>query len=861
MRPPIRKSHALARYWSMLPWLVLAIGVPASLSLYTSIEYAVDSVARLRFERKAADAKAVIEARIGFYEDILHGLKALIASQGPVSRKQFHDFVQSLDLKNRYPGFDLVNFATYVPGHKKRQFEAAVRADTSLDPRGYPDFRINPPGDRAEYFVLVYLEPMAPFQFAFGLDLGANPGVADPEVLAATQRAARDSGRLSASGLPIHVKSPTEYVGLAMRMPVYRSDMPSSTVEERRAAYLGSVGAGFNVDNLMRGVVDEEARHDMRFTLHDVGSVLQRAKGHARVAERLLYDSHRGKSLAGDSAREPDSFFARALPMEVGGRVWEVRFTARKGAIISRVDALSPTAVLIGGLLSSVLLAGLFYSLASSRSRALELARHMTRDLRESEASLAEAQHISHLGNWSLERATETVAMSSEAWRILDVDPSAQGLPLTEFLSRVHEEDRAQVRAALAAATAARQKRDLEHRILDRAGGARWVHTIVQASTVDDDTTARGTMMDITERKLAEQELLESRALLNDAQKLSHVGCCAYSPADGRVVWSEELYRIHGVNPRAFVPTYEAAMQLVHPQDRGTWEEALARALRAGAPFAAEFRIVRPDGSVRHLRSLGEVVTDPIGKPSRMLWSVLDITEQKRTEDALRASAEQLTALSRRLVEVQEAERRQLSRELHDRVGQNLTALSINLDILSTALFADDEPEHWSRLSDSSKLLEATVDSIENVMAELRPPMLDDYGLLPALHWYAKAFSKRTAIEVDVVGPESAERVAPEIEIALFRIAQEALTNVAKHAQASHVQIELDHADGHCVMTVADDGIGIDGAKSANGRQRPGLGMVTMRERTQAVGGCFEVRTMPRGGTQIAIAIRTPRAP
>jgi two-component system sensor histidine kinase UhpB len=297
-------------------------------------------------------------------------------------------------------------------------------------------------------------------------------------------------------------------------------------------------------------------------------------------------------------------------------------------------------------------------------------------------------------------------------------------------------------------------------------------------------------------------------------------------------------------------------MRLVHPDDRRTWEEALSRALQSGAAFAAEFRILRPDSSVRHLRSLGEVIADASGKTSRMLWSVLDITEQKRTEDALRASAEQLTALSRRLVEVQEAERRQLSRELHDRVGQNLTALSINLDILRTALFAADQPEHWSRLSDSSKLLEATVDSIENVMAELRPPMLDDYGLLPALHWYAKDFSKRTGIDVDVVGPESAERVAPEIEIALFRIAQEGLTNVAKHAHASHVEIELDHADGHCLMTITDDGVGIDGAKSANGRQRAGLGMVTMRERTQAVGGRFKVRATPRGGTQIAIEIK-----
>jgi signal transduction histidine kinase len=238
-----------------------------------------------------------------------------------------------------------------------------------------------------------------------------------------------------------------------------------------------------------------------------------------------------------------------------------------------------------------------------------------------------------------------------------------------------------------------------------------------------------------------------------------------------------------------------------------------------------------------------------------MLWSVLDISEHKRTEGALRDSAEQLTALSRRLVEVQEAERRQLSRELHDRVGQNLTALSINLDILRTSLSDGGNGRHAARLSDSAALIESTADSIDDVMAELRPPMLDDYGLYPALNWHAKRFSERTGIEVDVLGSESAERPAPEIEITLFRIAQEALNNVAKHAHATRVRIDLAHADTRCVMTVTDNGIGIEGSPVGVVRPRGGIGMVTMRERTQAVGGRFNVRDAPGGGTQIAIEV------
>ena len=722
------------RRWAVLPWLVLLIGIPASAYLFVVLNQAVEEVARSRFEREASEAKGLIEVRIHFYADILYGLRALFATQEDVSRLDFHRYVASLDLKQRYPGFDLVNFAAYVPGGQRERFETSVRRDVSVDPRGYPDFAIKPPGERPDYHVMVYLEPMQDFRFAFGLDLAANPALdAAPKTLVGLQHSARDSGRLTASGMPIRVKGAKEYVGLAMRLAVYSAGSPVDTVEQRRAAYVGSVGAGFNVEHLMKGALHEGMAQYMRFVLYDAGPASDPRSAVSPAQERLLFDSdpRKAAATAGD-----DDTFTRVLPIEVGGRVWRIHFNAPRSSLIERVDAFSPWAVLVGGVLTSLLLAGLFYSLASSRGRALAIASEMTSHLRESEASLVEAH-----------------------------------------------------------------------------------------------------------------------ALLKDAQKLAGVGCCHYEPGNGRVVWSEELFRIHGVDQERFAPTYESTMALIHPEDRASWARALERALKSGAPFSSEFRIVRPDGGVRHLRSLGEVMHDGGGAVTSMLWSVLDITEQKRTEHALRASAEQLTALSRRLVEVQEAERRQLSRELHDRVGQNLTALSINLDMLRTSLGGNADDRHSARLRDSTALLESTADSIEDVMSELRPPMLDDYGLYPALNWYAKRFAERTGIEVDVVGSETSERPQPDIEITLFRIAQEALTNVAKHAEATRVQIDLEHTDGHCVMRVTDNGIGIDSARAGDIRERRGLGMVTMRERTQAVGGRFTASTVPGGGTEIAIEV------
>ena len=597
------KATRRAHHWFVLPWAMLVLGIPASLLLFSLIQDAVEDVAQLRFERYASDTKYVIEARVRSYADVLHGLRALFATQDHVTRVQFHRFVESLELKRRYPGFDVVNYAAYVPFKDKERFEKSVRRDTSLDPRGYPQFEIKPPGSRPEYFVMVYVAPMAGFDYAFGLDLGANPGIADPQALAATMRASRDSGKLTASGLPIRVKVAKEYIGLAMRVPVYRSGVSIDSVEQRRAAYMGSVGAGFNVENLMRGVLADKSAKYLRFRLYDVGSAGEGPATTSANKEWVLFDSNLSirDSPAQSAAEDPGSVFKHVLPMEVGGRSWQVHFSAPKDAIIERTDALLPWMVLGGGLLSSVLLSGMFYSLASSRSRAVEIANEITKDLRD--------------------------------------------------------------------------------------------------------------------------------------------------------------------------------------------------------------------------------------------------------------STEQLQAVSRRLVDVQESERRQFSRELHDRVGQNLTALSINLDILKTQLSGNGNDALRSRLEDASSLLESTAGSIENVMSELRPPMLDDYGLLPALQWYANEFSRRTGIHVEVDGDERMVRLTQEGEIALFRIMQEALNNIAKHAHATRVHIALEHSDTQFIMSVSDDGVGIDAAQAPASRRRPGLGMVTMRERTQAVGGQFEVGAASGGGTRVMVRI------
>ena len=212
--------------------------------------------------------------------------------------------------------------------------------------------------------------------------------------------------------------------------------------------------------------------------------------------------------------------------------------------------------------------------------------------------------------------------------------------------------------------------------------------------------------------------------------------------------------------------------------------------------------------------------------------------------------------VSRRLVEVQETERRVLANDLHDLVGQKLAALSINLNIVKIESVPSMAAGMSARLNDSLKLVEETIESIRNVMAELRPAVLDDYGLTPVLRWYAEQFAKRTGVVTTVVEQGPTRRLSPAVEEAFFRIAQEALTNVAKDAQAGKVTVTFDTTSDVSRLTIADDGCGFDSSAWKQPSKEHGWGLMIMRERAGAVGAELSVESAPGRGTRVIVTFR-----
>lgn len=279
------------------------------------------------------------------------------------------------------------------------------------------------------------------------------------------------------------------------------------------------------------------------------------------------------------------------------------------------------------------------------------------------------------------------------------------------------------------------------------------------------------------------------------------------------------------------------------------WTTFLAKGMLEG-----EIRVRRKDGSTIEV----EYRAKAHFMPDLHLCSVREITERRRAEEKLARYTEHLKLMSRRLVEVQEDERRHLAVELHDRTGQNLTAINLHLRVIRDQM-APDAATLRARVDDAVALVGETVDAVRDVMADLRPPVLEDYGLLTALQWYAEIFSRRTGIVTEVTGEELSPRLSRVVETAMFRVAQEACTNVAKHAQATRVSVTIGQVPGTVRMTIADNGVGF---VPANGPQpASGWGMVSMGERVEAVGGVLIVDSAPGRGTQIVVDVPGAPAP
>ncbi|HEY2154658.1 MAG TPA: PAS domain-containing protein, partial [Isosphaeraceae bacterium] len=324
------------------------------------------------------------------------------------------------------------------------------------------------------------------------------------------------------------------------------------------------------------------------------------------------------------------------------------------------------------------------------------------------------------------------------------------------------------------------------------------------------------------------------------------------------VTWSDELYRLFGLRPDEVSVSYERFLKLILPQDVDRIRIRIDEAVRGRGHFSCDYRIALADGSVRVLHDRGGVILDEAGEPIRLVGTAQDVTELRKAEQARQEYAARLQSLSRRVLEVQEEERRHLARELHDEIGQVLGAVSANLQ----AVRGGCPDTAWPRIDGCLGIVDRAIEEVRRLALDLRPAMLDDLGLAAALRWLVDQRARPAGLVANFVVQPSEMPLPPDLAIACYRIVQEALTNVVRHARARQVWVELRQDRAEVQLVIRDDGVGFDPTEARRRAARgESLGLLGLQERTELLGGRSAIESEPGHGTTIRVRFPVRSAP
>ena len=391
--------------------------------------------------------------------------------------------------------------------------------------------------------------------------------------------------------------------------------------------------------------------------------------------------------------------------------------------------------------------------------------------------------------------------------------------------------------------------RGFEHETFRKDGTRVWVS--VNARAVRDEAGKvlyyEGAVQDITERKEAAEALRESEERYRELFENSKDALYVHDMDGCYTSVNRAAERLSGYTRGELIGKHFS--DLVKPGYQGQVHGQFCKKLEAASETVYEVEMVRKDG-----------LNVPVEVSSRLIFSngvavgvqgcVRDISEHRRMQEAART-------YSRRLIEAQEAERRRISLELHDQVGQILTALKMNLHSLEQKCTAANIA---ASIADNMRVIDEAVGQVKDLSVDLRPLLLDDFGLVVAVRWYLDRQSTRCGLAAEFVTRSLHEddRFPFELETACFRVVQESVTNATRHAQATRISVALERADDDLVMRVSDNGSGFDPKTLRNGSST--LGLRGMEERVQALGGTITIDSSPRLGTEICARFPVPVA-
>jgi PAS domain S-box-containing protein len=427
------------------------------------------------------------------------------------------------------------------------------------------------------------------------------------------------------------------------------------------------------------------------------------------------------------------------------------------------------------------------------------------------------------------------------------------------FLDIIHPEDREKMEQIIR--REAQDQFDVEFRIIRPDGAVRWIRD--RGFPIRDQNgkvyRIAGIAHDITERRLAEEALRDSEERFRQLAENIHEVFWLRSPDFKKLLYVSPMYeKICG---RTCESLYAAGPNPVgiHPEDSAWFNEMLKNI--AGREFEIEYRIVTTAGDVRWMRDRGFPIRNQSGEIYRMGGVAEDITDRKEAEQRLKASSERLRALSASLQDAREQEATRIAHQIHDDMGGILTGLRWELEALEKMIRVPADEAHLQAMQDKLTtmvgLTDTTINVVRRIASELRPSILDDLGLVEAIEWQTQQFQARTGIECHCHCTLQSDDVGDQQSTAVFRIVQEALTNILRHAQATRVGVAMSEEHGALVLTVTDNGRGITEAEK---HSRQALGLLGMQERAHLIGGRVDIVGAPATGTTLHVRVPLARA-
>ena len=869
----------------------LILGIALSTLAFVAVDSRERGALRTAFDDAAAHVQSAITLALQRNVYMADSVGALFDSSNDTTHPQFVVFTKQLLTHMR--GVQALEWIPLVPSAMRNSYEKAAQ-------EAFPRFEFTErkaqgemvrAAARDEYFPVYFVEPVAGNQAAIGFDLGSNP------VRLEALTRARDTGQIVATGrITLVQEMATEY-GILLFRPVYRSGLPHDTNEQRHNNLLGFALGVFRIGEVINAATGPLKSSGINAVIYDDS---------APTSERFLASwpamTQTDPSQAEQAQGKPE--LERIESFDVGGRRWTLVLTPTKALYSTTVPRVA-WVMLMAGLLFSGLLAAY-----------IEAARkHLREELGSREARLAAEEKLTDILG-SIDSAVVSIKPSTgellyanrAAVQILGRSPAELAKNNKLWLDAVHPDDKRNIYERLSLPQKTSSFSD-EFRFIRPSGEVRWVGS--KAKVIPDATgnVARIDIVasDITERMRGEDARRVSQRILEIANRQtklspmleefvaevrSFTGCAAVGlrllDEKGNISCQADM-----VSSRGF---YESESPLSIKSDHCMCIDAIKEAADPKLSFYTKGGSFYMNGSTRFLATVSEeeqgrirsvcnkveyesAALMPIRTEGRILGLIyvadprenmvpLEIVnvleglvmqlgtaiERTRTREAISISREQLRALATRLNVAREEEAAMVAREIHDDLGQMLTGLKMDLSWLASRL-PENAPALAQKALSMSGLVDDTMQFVRDIARRLRPGILEDLGLIPAVEWQIREFQKRTGVKCEMVTAMDAVTLGPEQPIVIYRIIQEALNNVARHAAATEVDIDFHEEPGCLMLEVRDNGKGIRAADVASMQS---LGLLGMRERALALSGELSVEGFPGRGTVVSLRLPFP---